>query len=172
MPRQTFFEPDMPLYLARAPARLDSDGLASRTTPALENFVVGAPCGIMDQMASACGLENNLFAILCQHAELVGSVPLPPEIGVWGIDSGVRHAVTGSDYNSVRVEAFMGYRIIADKKGLVPTQQRGGHKLDRYGDKRSTQERNYPVRQPTAHPIYEPHRVQLFRALLERCPYE
>ena len=32
------------------------------------------------------------------------------------------------------------------------------------------QERNYPVRQPTAHPIYEPHRVQLFRALLERCP--
>ena len=32
------------------------------------------------------------------------------------------------------------------------------------------QERNYPVRQPTAHPIYEHHRVQLFRTLLERCP--
>src|SRR6185295_16270110 len=33
--------------------------------------------------------------------------------------SGIRHAVTGSDYGSVRTGAFMGYRIVADAVGLV-----------------------------------------------------
>ena len=35
----------------------------------------------------------------------------------YGIDSGVRHAVTGADYGTVRTAAFMGYRIIADVVG-------------------------------------------------------
>jgi hypothetical protein len=30
----------------------------------------------------------------------------------WGIDSGIRHSVGGSDYRSVRVGAFMGLKII------------------------------------------------------------
>jgi L-arabinokinase len=37
---------------------------------------------------------------------------------VWGLDSGVRHSVGGGDYGSVRVGAFMGYRIIAELAGL------------------------------------------------------
>lgn len=32
----------------------------------VENQVVGAPCGVMDQMASACGEANKLLAMLCQ----------------------------------------------------------------------------------------------------------
>lgn len=32
----------------------------------VENYVVGAPCGVMDQMASACGEENKLLAMVCQ----------------------------------------------------------------------------------------------------------
>ena len=43
---------------------------------------------------------------------------IPDEVAFWGLDSGVRHAVTGSDYGSVRVGAFMGYRIIAESAGL------------------------------------------------------
>src|SRR5690606_25664688 len=73
----------------------------------VENLVAGAPCGIMDQMASACGREGKLLALLCQPAQIQGHVELPDEVGVWGIDSGIRHAVTGSDYGSVRVGAFM-----------------------------------------------------------------
>jgi L-arabinokinase len=87
-----------------------------------ENLVVGAPCGIMDQMTVACGQKDHLLALLCQPAELQKSVSLPPEVQVWGLDSGIRHAVSGSDYSSVRVGAFMGYRLIAERRGLKAEQ--------------------------------------------------
>ncbi len=84
----------------------------------VENLVAGAPCGVMDQMTAACGEANQLLALLCQPAELRGLVSIPDGIQFWGLDSGVRHAVTGADYGSVRVGAFMGYRIIAELAGL------------------------------------------------------
>jgi galactokinase len=172
-----------------------------------ENLIVGAPCGIMDQMTAACGEQDSLLALLCQPAELQTAVSLPAEMEVWGIDSGIRHAVTGADYGSVRVGAFMGYRIIADLANL-PAQKRATQQVfiednlwngylanitpslweSRYREKvplhingadflkqysgftdhvtRIDPERTYAVRQPTAHPIYEHHRVRLFRSLL------
>ena len=175
----------------------------------VENLVVGAPCGVMDQMTAACGEQGRLLALLCQPAELEEPVALPAELEVWGIDSGIRHAVSGADYGSVRVGAFMGYRIIADLAGLkvvdqagppeamriddprwhgylanvapseweqhyrqrVPEMLDGAAFLARYGGTtdsitRVDPARTYAVRQPTAHPIYEHHRVRLFRALL------
>ena len=83
-----------------------------------ENLVVGAPCGVMDQMAVICGRRNHLMALKCQPAELLPPVRLPEGLAVFGIDSGIRHAVTGSDYTGVRVGAFMGYRILADLAGF------------------------------------------------------
>ena len=56
----------------------------------------------------------------CQPAIVEGYVAIPDGITFWGIDSGIRHAVTGSDYTSVRTGAFMGYRIIAEAAGLKP----------------------------------------------------
>lgn len=84
----------------------------------VENLVAGAPCGIMDQMTAACGQPGRLLALLCQPDRLLEPVPLPPEIGIWGVDSGIRHAVSGADYGTVRTAAFMGYRMIADLAGL------------------------------------------------------
>ena len=84
----------------------------------VENLVVGAPCGVMDQMTAVCGEEGCLLALLCQPAEFVDSVPIPDEIAIWGLDSGVRHSVSGADYGDVRVGAFMGYRMIAEIAGL------------------------------------------------------
>ncbi len=84
-----------------------------------ENRVAGAPCGVMDQLASALGRAGELLALRCQPAEVLGHWPIPEAWGVWGIDSGVRHAVTGSDYASVRAAAFMGYRCIARAAGLT-----------------------------------------------------
>ena len=83
--------------------------------------IVGAPCGIMDQMASVCGEPAAAGAALS-----AGGVPghasrCPTALGVWGIDSGIRHAVTGADYGAVRVGAFMGYRILAELAGLRVT---------------------------------------------------
>lgn len=99
----------------------------------VENHVVGAPCGVMDQMTAACGRDGELLALLCQPAELQEPVPLPTNMEVWGIDSGIRHAVTGADYASVRVGAFMGYRIIAALAGLrVRTGEAGGRVAEQH----------------------------------------
>ncbi|KAL8106975.1 L-arabinokinase-like [Apium graveolens] len=78
----------------------------------VENHVVGAPCGVMDQMTSACGEANKLLAMICQPAEVLGLVDIPSHIRFWGIDSGLRHSVGGADYGSVRIGAFMGREII------------------------------------------------------------
>ncbi len=84
----------------------------------VENLIVGAPCGIMDQLSTACGAENKLLSIICQPAEVRGAISIPGNLAVWGIDSGVRHSVGSGDYGSVRIGAFVGYRIIADLAGL------------------------------------------------------
>jgi galactokinase len=84
----------------------------------VENLIAGAPCGVMDQMTAACGEADRLLALLCQPGELMGTVKLPDELQVWGIDSGIRHAVAGADYGTVRTAAFMGYRMIAEIAGL------------------------------------------------------
>ncbi len=84
----------------------------------VENRIVGAACGVMDQVAVTCGVENSLVSLLCQPADIGEPVAVPDEIELWGVDSGVRHSVAGSDYSSVRRGAFMGYRIIADAAGL------------------------------------------------------
>ena len=89
----------------------------------VENLIVGAPCGVMDQMTAACGEANQLLSMICQPAELQGSIKLPEELAVWGLDSGTRHSIGGGDYGSVRAGTFMGYRIIADLARLSVEQQ-------------------------------------------------
>lgn len=98
----------------------------------VENLVVGAACGVMDQMSVMFGKENRLFSLLCQPAEIQGWVEIPPEIEFWGIDSGVRHAVVGADYTSVRIGASMGYRIICELAGfeVKTTDKQGLVKID------------------------------------------
>ena len=92
----------------------------------VENHIVGAACGVMDQISTHCGREGRLTALVCQPAEIRGWIEIPDEIEFWGIDSGVRHAVSGSDYSSVRIGAFMGYRIIAELEGLQVREVRDG----------------------------------------------
>ncbi|PKI59879.1 hypothetical protein CRG98_019761 [Punica granatum] len=85
----------------------------------VENHVVGAPCGVMDQMASACGEANKLLAMVCQPAEVLGLIDIPPHVQFWGIDSGIRHSVGGTDYGSVRIGAFMGRKMIKSTASSV-----------------------------------------------------
>jgi L-arabinokinase len=86
-----------------------------------ENHVAGAPCGIMDQMTSACGRRDRLLRLRCQPDIVEGHVAIPEGFRFYGIDSGIRHAVSGSDYGTVRTAAFMGYRMIAALAGLPAT---------------------------------------------------
>ncbi|MEO5813693.1 MAG: galactokinase family protein [Gemmatimonadaceae bacterium] len=98
-----------------------------------ENHVARAPCGVMDQMTSACGWRDHLLRLRCQPATIEGHVAVPAGFRFYGIDSGIRHAVTGADYGTVRTAAFMGYRMIAAMSGFRAEQ--AGDRL-RVGDDR------------------------------------
>ncbi|MEO8561775.1 MAG: GHMP kinase [bacterium] len=102
---------------ARYGARLSGEEIAT-TAQWTENHIAGAPCGIMDQMTSACGRRDRLLRLRCQPDVVEGHVAIPPGFRFYGIDSGIRHAVTGVDYGTVRTAAFMGYRMIAELAGL------------------------------------------------------
>jgi len=79
-----------------------------------ENHVVGAPCGIMDQIAISCGQRGKLTHILCRPGTVQSGVDIPPGTGFVGINSMVRHSVGGSPYSDTRIGAFMGKKIIND----------------------------------------------------------
>ena len=99
----------------------------------VENVVVGAPCGIMDQMTSACGRRDRLLRLRCQPGTIEGHVAVPGGFRLYGIDSGISHQVSGADYGTVRTAAFMGYRLIAAAAGLPA--ERDGHRV-RVADRR------------------------------------
>jgi len=84
----------------------------------VENLVVGAPCGLMDQLACYLGEPKKLLPILCQPDIIENPVSLPDDISFIGIDSGVRHSVAGASYSDVRCAAFMGYTVIAHASGI------------------------------------------------------
>jgi galactokinase len=85
----------------------------------VENLIVGAPCGLMDQLASYFGRPGQLLPITCQPDILHHPIDIPKDIHFIGIDSGVRHSVSGSSYTDVRCAAFMGYTIIAESLGAT-----------------------------------------------------
>jgi L-arabinokinase len=162
-----------------------------------ENQVTGAPCGVMDQMTCVFGEQDRLLALLCQPAELQPSIAVPDDIEFWGLDSGERHAVGGSDYGAVRTGAFMGLRILNEHAGApldylanvtpsaferelgrwLPDEISGDDFIARYGCTADTvtsvdRGRQYKVRAPTAHPVYERARAERFRELLQATPGE
>lgn len=77
-----------------------------------ENEIVGAPCGLMDQLASAYGVRGALLPILCRPDILGDPVKLPTGVIAVGWPSGVKHAVSDSPYATARAAAFMGKKLI------------------------------------------------------------
>ena len=82
-----------------------------------ENRVAGAPCGLMDQLTSHLGKKNKLLPLICQPHHVDKPISIPRGINFSGIDSGVRHAISGASYSDVRAAAFMSYTIIALNEG-------------------------------------------------------
>lgn len=90
-----------------------------RLAQQVENAIVGAPCGLMDQLACYLGEPNKLLPIVCQPDLVQDPISIPAGISFIGIDSGIRHSVAGASYSDVRCAAFMGYTMIAIKKGAT-----------------------------------------------------
>lgn len=93
----------------------------------VENRIVGAPCGIMDQVTSLLGRSDSLLRMVCQPHQVQPPLRLPANIRVIGIDSAVKHSVGGGAYGRTRCAAFMGHRIILDK--MIHMAQAGGREL-------------------------------------------
>ncbi len=77
-----------------------------------EQVFAAAPCGPMDQLAVMHGEAGCLLPVLCRPAEVLEALRLPPPLAVWGIDSGLRHAVSGDAYRRVRCASFMGKALL------------------------------------------------------------
>jgi galactokinase len=84
----------------------------ARAAQRAENEIVGAPCGLMDQLTSAYGRPRSLLPILCRPDELDDPIPLPEGVVIAGWPSGVKHSVGASPYATARAGAFMGKKIL------------------------------------------------------------
>ena len=161
-----------------------------------ENHVVGAPCGIMDQITVASGRRGKLTRILCRPGQIIGEVEIPAGTGFLGINSMVRHSVAGQEYGNVRIGAFMGKKIIneirartgraalgyltevssaefkSEYQAEIPDAILGSEFLAKYkthDDPVTTvqPDATYRVAGPTRHPIEENERVLRFIASLQ-----
>lgn len=70
-----------------------------------ENEFVGVNCGLLDQASSVFGLKDHLVFLDCR-AESVKNIPLPSHFGLLVINSGVKHALVGGEYNERREQCF------------------------------------------------------------------
>lgn len=57
----------------------------------VENQVCSSACGLMDQMAVTLG--SPFMAMRCQPAIILAAPPLPSDLVVYALDSGVSHEV-------------------------------------------------------------------------------
>jgi galactokinase len=76
-----------------------------------ENQYVGVNCGLMDQFASACGMEGHALYFDTRSLEWQ-PVPLPPRTAVVIADSGVRRSLAASAYNERRAACEQAVEIL------------------------------------------------------------
>ena len=77
----------------------------ARMAHAVETDFVGAPVGVMDQIAVSLGQEGEAL-FLDTRTLCVESLPLPPSMEMVVIDSAVPHANAGGQYATRRRESF------------------------------------------------------------------
>jgi galactokinase len=93
---------------AAVPAPRELATIAQRA----ENDFVGIRCGIMDQLASACGVENHALLIDCRSLE-VRAYPVPANVKLVICNSMVPRELSGSEYNARRADCEAGVRALA-----------------------------------------------------------
>jgi L-arabinokinase len=163
----------------------------ARLAQIAENHIVGAPCGIMDQISVTSGRADRLTHILCRPGAVLGEVEIPHGTGFVGINSMVRHSVAGSPYADTRIGAFIGKKMVNQLRAAkgrepldyltelsleeyqtqfardIPEQIVGSDFLARYKthDDPVTKiqpDATYRVAGPTRHPVEENERVLRF----------
>ena len=85
--------------------------MQARCEQKAENQYVGVNCGIMDQFASACGVENNLLLLDCRSLEWK-IIPLPEDVAIVIADTTVRRKLTSGEYNKRRAACEEAVRLL------------------------------------------------------------
>ncbi len=162
----------------------------ARLAQIVENRIVGAPCGIMDQVTSAAGTQDKILSILCQPDQILEYVECPENVSFVGIHSKVQRSTKSTAYIDTRTAAFMGLSILKKELGweklednylcnlsvqefqnecepLLPELIKGSDFLAKYEDTVDSvtqvdPEKVYAVRNRVTHPIYENARVKQF----------
>jgi galactokinase len=97
-----------------------------------EELATGVPCGIMDQLASTCGREGHALLVDCRSLE-IRQVPLPAELGVLVVHSGVSRSLDASAYAErrqacERLAARLGVRALRDAtEAQIASEPLGRH---------------------------------------------
>ena len=127
----------------------------------VENDWLGAPVGMADAVCALLGEPNTLLEVRCEPCALAGSIRLPDDLLLLGVDCGVTHADAEEKYGHVRTAAFMG-RVLIDRiiqhdrlkqgswdgylsrlsvtdyverfRDRLPTKMKGKDFLDRFGE--------------------------------------
>lgn len=86
-------------------------GDRARIAQRAEREHAGVPCGIMDQLASSCGVSGHALLIDCR-SETVEPVQLPAGVSVLVGDTGVRHSLGGGEYAARRRTCESAARVL------------------------------------------------------------
>ena len=168
----------------------------ARLTQITENRIVGAPCGIMDQVTSTSGLKNKIISIECQPDKIIEFVDCPQDVSFIGIHTKVARSTKSSAYIDTRTAAFMGLSILKQElnweklndnylcdisvqeyneycEPLLPQQMQGRDFVNKYGETvdsvtKVESDKVYAVRDRVKHPIFENERVQQFISALKK----
>ena len=145
--------------------------LGSWTLPAMqrallgqkaENQYVGVNSGIMDQFASACGVENQLLLLDCRSLEW-RTIPLPDEIAIVIADTTVRRKLTSGEYNKRRAACEEAVRLLQENlPGIRSLRDVSVEEFNRFASKLPD-----TVSKRARHVVEEIERTKQVEALLE-----
>jgi galactokinase len=141
-----------------------------------ENKYVGVNCGIMDQFASACGLEDRILLLDCRSLEWK-TIPLPSNVSIVIADTTVRHKLTTGEYNRRRSACEEAVRLLQqDLPNVRSLRDVGAHEFNRLARKlpREIEKRARHVveeigRSTQAPELLEAGDVQSFGRLMNDC---
>ena len=127
-----------------------------------ENQYVGVNCGIMDQFASACGVENRLLLLDCRSLEWK-TIPLPEDVSIVIADTKVRRKLTSGEYNKRRAACEAAVRLLKqDLPNIESLRDVGLEEFNRFAANLSDE-----VSKRARHVVEEIERSKQAEALLE-----
>jgi galactokinase len=100
-----------------AAASADRRALA-QTCQRAEQPASGVPCGVMDQLASLCGVAGHALLIDCTTLDIT-PVEVPPGVDVVVVESGVQRELSASGYAQRRRELDAVEAVIGPLRGAT-----------------------------------------------------